>query len=363
METVATAQPKPNKSPSTLLIVVLIIVLIGGGVGAYFLLKPKADDGGNNSNNNNNNGDDEGGANGRNVTNHRFPLTPEQIAALVESQAPGPTPGKVGSSPTNPIFYRDPEFLIAIEEEAKRMQSETSSEQMDAIRALYNIGEPMMGRDVPEQECIEHLFSQLPNVDFTSNPNRKYLQFPVYGTYEPKGRRYRAELQNIVNSGWQGLNLTHLRDDQAPWWCEEIGLNLLVGTTWSNTPSVHNTIVSFAPRNELDFFKKFNRHWVDDRYLGDKYVDKRNSSLMILLYENNPNARAAYCATGMYQFVIRWIAEIDRLDKMTKKEAFENLITVKPDDPDHKTWYVTYRNPATGVDESKSKGDKMSGNS
>lgn len=356
--TVATPKPSTKKGPSAFLIGLLIVVLIGGGVGVYFFLKPKKDDGSNSNNSNNNGGSQGGGASGRNVTNTRFPLTPEQIAALTASPSVGPQPGETGFNAANPIYYKDPVFLTAVEMEYREIQTEISGERMDAIRALYNIGEGMMGRDKEEQECIEQLFEQLPNVDFKNNPNRKYLQFPVYGTLEIKGSLYRAELQNLIDSGWEGLNLTRLRDPDEPWVLKEIGLNLLVGTTWENTPTPHQVQMSLAPRNELNFFKKFNRCWVSDWHLADKYVDKRNSKLVIIFAED-PNARACYCATGMYGFVQRWIAEIDRLDEMVRKEAYESLI--KTEDNPNGRYYVTYVNPATGKDDRAGKGDKMNG--
>jgi hypothetical protein len=361
METTAVKPVNPKKAPSSLLIGVLIVLLVGLGIGVYFSLKPKTKDlDDETSGNDDGSGDDdENPANGRNVTNTRFPLTPDQIAALIASSAPAPNPGEKGESPTNPIYYKDPDFLEAVEEEAKKIQVETSSGRMDAIRALYDVGETMMGRDSDEQECIEELFGKLPNVDFTSNPNRKYLTFPVYGTYEPRGRKFRAELQNIINSGWEGLNLTKLRDDDSPWWCKEIGLNLLVGTTWSNTPTTHNVQFSFAPRSELDFFKKFNRYWVDDAFLADKYIDRDNKNIVVRSIDLSwyTNARAAYCATGMFEFVKRWLTEIDRLDVVTRKEAFESLIKT-PENPTG-TWYVTWINPETGKDESEGKQGKM----
>ena len=348
METAtAVVSQKPKKVPSTLLIGVLIVLLIGTGLGVYFFTKPKKDDSDDESTTNNDE-DDESGASGRTVTDTGFSFTAAQIAALLATPSVTPTPGTKGHSPTNPIFYKDPDFLKVVDEVMYLFQTEESGERMDIIRAAYNIGQGMMGRDTPEQECIEELFNKLPNVDFTSNPDRKYLAFPVYGTLELKGSTYRAELQNIINSGWEGLNLTRLRDDKAPWFCEEIGLNLLVGTTWSNTPTTHNVQNSFAPRSELNFFKKFNRYWVSDWHLADKYVDRRNSSLMVLDH-NHPYARAAYCATGMFGFVQRWIAEIDRLDAMTRKEAYESLINSEENPTG--TWYVTYINPETGVDE------------
>ena len=128
METATTVVPQqPKKVPSTLLIGVLIVLLIGTGIGVYFITKPKTDD--TNDENTSDTGDEgngsngANGANGRNVTNHRFPLTPEQIQALIATPSVGPTPSKPGSSPTNPIYYKDPEFVTAVETEAFEMQS------------------------------------------------------------------------------------------------------------------------------------------------------------------------------------------------------------------------------------------------
>jgi hypothetical protein len=347
METAATTavQSKPNKNPSTPLIIVLIVILIGTGIGAFIYLKPKNKDSVNEIKLDDD--EEESGASGRTVTETGHHLTDDEIRDLLDIHEFAPTIGTPGSSLTNPIYFRDKSFMDAVDELAKKWQENANSDRIDAIRSMYNVGISMMGRDVPEQECIEELFGKLPNVDFTINPNRKYLAFPVYGTYEPQGRKYRAELQSIINSGWQAMNLTRLRDDNHPWFCKEIGLNLLVGTTWSNTPTTHNVMMSYAPRSELNFYKKFNRCWVSDRHLADKYVDKRNSNLMVLDH-THPHARSAYCASGMFEFVRRWIAEIDRLDSFTKIEAFEHLVNT-PANPDG-TWYITTIDPETGQD-------------
>jgi hypothetical protein len=356
METTATATTttvvaKPKKGPSTLLIGVLIVLMIGLGLGVYFKLKSKKDDPKDPTTTDTE--DEDPSASGRIVTNHKFPLTPAQIAVLLATQAKGPNPGELGESPTNPIYYKNPIFLEAIEKEAVAMQKRTSSGEIDVVRATYSIGEAMMGRDSEEQECIEYLFNKLPNVDFTETPDRKYLAFPIYGTNEIKGAVYRAELQAIINIGWQGHNLTRLRHNNHSGWCYEIGLNLLVGTTVSNTPSTNLVRMSWAPRSELDFYKKFNRCWVHDGHLADTYVNKQNSN-QIVLSATHPDARSAYCATGMFEFVQRWIREIDRLDEVTRIAA-EKRLTNSPTNPTG-TWYTTTVNPETGVDENQKQG-------
>lgn len=333
-----------KKGVSTGLIIALIVILIGGGIGLFFVLKPK---------NGNDNTDTEGtddstdtGAEGRDISSHYAQLTPAQIAALMASYKQDPPPsGKPGSSANNPLYYKSNQAEELVAKTAQDMQRDAPS--MDIIRSKYDIGKTMVGRNDDEGECIDELFSKLSEVDLTSDPDRRYLSYPVYGTFERDGPLYRAELQNIIDSGWEGLNLTRLRDSDKPWWCEKIGLNLLVGTTVSTTPTVHNTWMSFAPRTELDFFKRFNHHWVADQHLAEKFVDKRNSQ-RVVLSAADPNARAAYCAGNMYQFVLRWIGEIDRLDEVTRAEAFKFLS--QPDENGNR-WYFTYINPDTGEDE------------
>ena len=347
METAAKTpvMPKDKKGPSTLLIGVLIVLLIGTALGAYFYLKPKTEDS-DEEGTTADEDEDEGGASGREVADNHFEFTPDQIAAMIANTEITPTPGKPGESPENPIYIKDPTYLAAVEKMAISLQVEGGNNGvMDAIRSSYDIGQPMMGRDQAEQECIEELFEKLPNVDFSQNPDRKYLAFPVYGTDEINGSVYRAELQSIIDSGWQGLNLTKLRHNNHPGWCKEIGLNLLVGTTWSNTPTVNHVRMSWAPRSELDFFKKFNRCWVADAHLADKYVNKNNSN-QIVLSATHPDARAAYCATAMFEFVQRWIREIDRLDEVTR-EAAAKALAYSEDNPTG--WHVTLINPNTGT--------------
>lgn len=341
METATTqVVPTPKKGVSTGLIVILIVILIGGGVGVFFALKPKKDQPEGSSAGNSN---EEGGAEGRDISDHQFQLTPDFIASVLAQQKPSPTTGK-GSSPDNPLYYKSNQALELIANTAQDMQLHEAT--MNIIRANYDIGKGMMAANSEQQECIDELFSKLLNVDLTSDPDRRYLAYPVYGTFEPQGKKYRAELQNLVNAGWEGLNLTDLRDGSSPWWCQQIGLNLLVGTTVYNTPTTHNTWASWAPRSELNFFKKFNQMWVDDKDLADVYLNRNNSQQVV--GKTHPDARAAYCATGMYEFVRRWISEIDRLDEMTRFEAFKWLQV--PDENDVR-WYFTYINPDTGEDE------------
>lgn len=338
-------QPKQplKKGPATWLIILLIVLLIGGGLGLYWFLKPKKD-----APKKPPEEKTPSGAKGRNVSNYQYKLPPSLVKSLMDQQQkPSAQQGKEGSSPNSPLYINSPQALELIANTAKDLQLNEAN--MDLIRAKYNIGKPMMGKSSEEQQCIEQLFEQLDNVDLTSNPQRQYLAYPVYGTLEPKGKLYRAELQNILDKGWMGLNLTDLRDSSAPWWCREIGLNLLVGTTWPNTPTTHNVWASLAPRSELNFFKQFNRHWVDDKDLADVCINRHNTQQVV--GKNHPDARAAYCATGMYEFVERWVREIDRLDEVTKFAAFQWL---QQPDAQGKRWYFTYINPDTKQNEENS---------
>lgn len=334
------ANPKAKKGPSTFVIVLLFLLLIGGGVGVYFALKPKTkDDKGKEGTDTG----EQGGASGRKVSTHSPRIPPHVLAKLLADQQNIVNQGEPGSSPQNPLYYKSSQALNLIAMKAKEIQENPAA--VDPLRAQYNIGEAMDGRNKDEQECIEEMFGKLLNIDFTSDPDRKYLSYPVYGTYEPNGKEYRAELQNLIDRGWEGLNLTHLRDHTQPWWLKKIGLNLLVGTTVYQTPTTHNTWASWAPRSELDFFKKFNGHWNDDKDLADVYVNRHNTQQVV--GKDHPDARAAFCATGMYEFAKRWIAEIDRLDEMTEVLAFK-ILSDPTADP---RIYFTYVNPDTGVDE------------
>ncbi|BDS12738.1 hypothetical protein [Aureispira anguillae] len=341
METTA-ANPRVRRGPSTLLIVLLLVLLVGGGIGVFFMLKPKGKD---QDQEKNPTDKKPSGASGRQVTDTHFQVPPTILASITNGGGvTAPTPGELGSRPDKPIYYKHPKVLEHIAITASEWQKEGGA-RMDAIRSLYDIGRPMIETHSDAQQCIYEMFSKLAYIDYTSYPDRRYLAFPIYGTFEPKGKLYRAELKNILDRGWEGLNLTHSRDSSAPWWCREIGLNLLVGTTVSNTPKTDNVWRSWAPRSELDFYKGFNRHWVQDADLADVFINRHNTQQVV--WKDHPDARAAYCATGMYEFVEDWVREIDRLDEVTRFSVFKSMRSDK--NPDR--WYFSYVNPESGKDE------------
>lgn len=343
MET--TVNQKIKRGPSTLVIVLLFLLLIGGGVGVFFMLKPLTDK----KEPKEKQGSKEkkpSGATGRKVTTPHYTYDPAVLAKLLNRDNGGTAPpkGKPGSSPNTPIYYKDPTVLNEIANIAAQWQLDSS--KMDIIRAKYDIGKQMVGRQPEEKQAIDEVLGKLDKVNFTSHPDKHYLAYPVYGTKEPQGKKYRAELQNILDRGWEGLNLTHSRDSTAPWWCKNIGLNLLVGTTWPNTPKTDDVWRSWAPRSEVDFFKKLNRHWVQDADLADVFINRHNTNQVV--GRSHPDARAAYCATGMFEFVERWVEEIDRLDRMTEFEVFRYMGS---EHAKENRWYFTYTNPNTGVNE------------
>ena len=329
----ATNNPKGKKG-STLLIVLLIVLLVGLGFGAWSLLKPKSSDGG---------GDDEEGGSGAKGRSNKSNsslftgMTEDEIRELLNLNTQYQTPDDDKGTITNPWFINDPKFQEEIDKMYLLLQQ--STERMDWIRAKYDIGKIMIGNNSDQNQAIKELFGKLQNMDL-SGP-KYYLSFPVYGTSEPNGKVYRQDLQDLLNAGWQGLNLTDLRNSNEPWWLDHIGLNLLVGTTVSNTPSTHNVWMSWAPRTELDFFKRFNGHWVSDQQLADSFVNKNNNQQAVS--KTHPDARAAYCAGHMYTFAGNWVKEIDRLDKVTRWEALRKLMA--PKDKNGSGMYVTFIDP------------------
>ncbi|BDS10869.1 hypothetical protein [Aureispira anguillae] len=354
METTAVA-PKLKKGPSSRLIVLLFVLLIGGGIGIYFWVRPKKDADDEKEKNNNDGGST--GIKGRNNASSQNPgLTADQVAFLMGSGSGGFNNGSQNPNhnddkgtttppppPPKPIYIYGTQGQALIQEKMQRLQAR--EDVMDLIRAKYNTGLSMMGNSPDEQQAIDQLFGQLANMDWSADPAHRYLKFPVYGTKEQRGAKYRHDLQRFVDAGWEGFNLSHRRDSNARWWLPNIGLNLMVGTTSAFTPSADDVWFSHAGvRTHIDFFKRFNSFWVSDQQLTE-CVDKYNRNLTVH-HHHHANATGAYCGGKQYSFAERWLAEIDRLDRVTEWEAIRALTAPKEDNGDG-IW-MTYINPDTG---------------
>lgn len=343
--------PATKKGASTGLIILLILVLIGGGVGLFFVLKPKKD-----SPKEPKNPEEPSGAEGRdNVSDQNPGLTAAQIDFLFGNSSGGFNNGTNGGGgeipPTTtvkPIYIYSNRGQELVREKMERLQSR--DDIMNVIRAKYHTGLSLMSSSPDEQTAIDQLFGQLNNMDWSADPDHRYLKFPIYGTKEQRGAKYRADLQLFVDAGWEGFNLSRRRDGNARWWLPNIGLNLMAGTTSSWTPSPDNVWFSNSgARRHIDFFKRFNSFWVSDQQLTE-CVDKNNRNITVHPY-NYPDATGAYCGGKQYSFAEKWIAEIDRLDKVTEWEAIRAL-TAKKEDGGDGVW-MTYVNPETGTEEPK----------
>lgn len=316
------------------LIIVLIVVLLGGGAGLWAYLKPKTTDDQNNT--------DQGAAaatvntGGRDIpppTDNNWinaalntiddPSMPKGSGGGTGNEGSEGGPAEPGSK-ANPYYFKSPEALVKIEEQAKILaQSKVS---IDRWRGRHDIGAPMIqGFHQDTLNAIDQLFGQLGGVDLSSDPERRYLSYPVYSTYEPNGAAIRQQLQKILDTGWEKLNLTDLRDASEPWVISALSMNLLVGTVgglW--TPNSAQVQLSQAPRELLDFYKGMNGHWVSDAQLADEFVNRYDSSQVVA--KGHPDARASFCAGHLYTLVEKWVAEIDRLDYLVEFYALKFLI-------------------------------------
>ena len=345
------AAPAIKKGASTGLIILLILVLIGGGVGLFFVLKPKND-----TKKEPKNPEEPSGAKGRdNVSSQNPGLTADQIAFLFGDSSGGFNNGTSGGqtpptppTPPTPIYIYSNQGQEFVREKMEHFQSR--DDIMNIIRAKYNTGLSLMGTSSDEQTAIDQLFGQLNNMDWSADPDHRYLKFPIYGTKEQLGAKYREDLQRFVDAGWEGFNLSRRRDGNARWWLPNIGLNLMVGTTSSWTPNPDDVWFSnSSSRSHIDFFKRFNSFWVSDQQLVE-CVDKNNRNITVHPY-NYPDATGAYCGGKQFSFAEKWLSEIDRLDKVTEWEAIRAL-TASIEDGGDGVW-MTYLNPDTGTEEAK----------
>jgi len=239
--------------------------------------------------------------------------------------------GKPPPKQTKPFYIEGTRARALIVAKAEHLQSKVHV--MDIIRAKYDVGKELINFNTDTQKSIDSLFSKVPGVDVTSHPAKRYLTFPIYGKHESQGPPLRTDLQKLIDRGFRGLNLSKKRDLSKPWWLPSIQLNLLLGTTVSSTISADHIWFYWGQRSELDFFKRFNGHWVDDRWLV-KVKD---------------NGMPAYSAGNLYTFVQRWVEAIDHLNKVTEWEAIRTLTA--PADKGGDGWIFTYIDPDTGDDQ------------
>jgi hypothetical protein len=326
----------PSKTP--LLILGLLIILAGGGFVLWKVLRSKKDDDDEQQTRiqeTTESGSEAPVITGRNnVSSQNHGLTKEQIDFLFANNNSSFNSGNTGNPPppqqTAPLYIKGTRARALIVAKAEHLQSKVNV--MDIIRAKYDVGKELINFNSDTQGAIDSMFGKVPGVDITTDPAKRYLTFPIYGKHESQGVPLRVDLQKVIDSGFRGLNLSEKRDSSKPWWLPSIQLNLLLGTTVSSTVSADNIWWYWGQRSELDFFKDFNGHQVDDRWL----------------VKVNDNGKAAYPAGNLYTFVERWVEAIDHLNKVTEWEAIRTLSA--PADKGGDGWHFTYIDPDSGND-------------
>ncbi|BDS12388.1 hypothetical protein [Aureispira anguillae] len=322
-----------NKLKTPLLILGILIILGGGGFAIWKVTRPKDQD--EEKPQEKQEDRQQPVITGRkNVSTQNPGLTQDQVKFLFANNNSSFNSGNTGNEPppqqTKPLYIKGIKAKALITAKAEHLQSKPAI--MDIIRAKYDIGKELINFNNDTQKAIDTLFGKVSGVDLTSDPAKRYLTFPIYGKHESQGPALRHDLQKLLDRGWQGLNLSNKRDTTMPWWLPSIQLNLLLGTTVSSTISADHIWFYWAQRNEMDFFKGFNGHWVDDRWL----------------VKINDNGKPAYVAGNLYTFVQRWVEAIDQLNKVTEWEAIRTLSAPVENGGDG--WVFTYIDPDTGND-------------
>lgn len=341
-------QPATKKTKNTGLIVLLVVLLLASGAFVYWLTGRTPSDDQDPKTPTKEGGTPEGGEpiGGRATTGVGSRITPEQVASIIGGTNFTPPDPEGPGTTKEPLYYKDPKALELIQKVAQEMQG--NEKMMKHIKDVHDIGKAMMRpNNTDQQECIFELFEKanvFDGVDPTTIP-KPYLKFPVYGTMEPQGALYRKDLQTLIDAGWWGMTFTRFRHQGNPWFLPNIGLNVLVGTTVVNTPSKFDVENGYAQYEEVQFFKKFNGHWVHSPYLAIKFVNKYHTHIDVT--PGHPDAVSAYCAVEMWKWCKSWVYEIDRTDEVTNWEALQWLQTEEGGN-----WYFTFINPSTGVDES-----------
>lgn len=331
----AEATVNPKGGISTLVIVILFVLLLGGGFGLWMFLKPKPSE--NLAKETIDTGDDI--LTGRNdVSDQNTGLTTDQIDNLFGNQdnSFGTTQGGSGDGTDEVINNTPPPLYVKgnrakelIAAKAERLQSK--GQVMDIIRAKYDIGKALIAFGTNAQGAIDSLMSKVAGVDISSNPTKRYLTYPIYGTHETTGAQARQQLQNLINENANGYSLANGRHGTKPWWIPALQINLLIGTDSAATWSADKIWWYQASRADIDWFKAMNGLWKSDRELLEP------SSGTPWFYAGN-----------MRTFVQRWLDAIDRLDLVTEWEAIRTLTTPVAQGGDG--WSFTYIDPATGTD-------------
>ncbi|WMX13227.1 hypothetical protein [Aureispira sp. CCB-E] len=325
-----------NKTP--LLVIGLLLILALGGWAVWAVLRPKKEEEPTVTTKKETAASTPAVTGRNNVSSQNTGLTKEQIAFLFGHNNSSFNSGNTGNEnqpkQKEPLYIKGTRAQALITAKAEHLQSKVAV--MDIIRAKYDIGRELIKFNSDTQKAIDQLFDKVSGVDVHSDPAKRYLTFPIYGKHESQGPALRSDLQKLLDRGWEGLNLSNKRDPTMPWWLPSVQLNLLLGTTVSTTISADNIWWYWGQRSELDFFKDFNGHQVDDRWL----------------VKVNDNGKAAYPAGNLYTFVQRWVEAIDQLNKVTEWEAIRTLTA--PTSKGGDGWLFTYLDPETGTDYSKS---------
>ena len=314
---------QPNKTKKILLIAAILVVLAGGGFAIWSVTKkedstmdsstaPK---------------DDQPKVDSRKDKSGLFQLTPEVIEHIKGLQDDSFSGKNNGGG--KPLFIKDKNVQDMIKAKAKRLQSNPAA--MDLIRAKYRIGNSMIKNERQRQLAIDSLFAQFDGADFTTKPETRYLQYPIFGTYEEVGLRTKKQLEALLKRDPKGFSLSSYRHGDKPWWISAISVNLLVGTRVAATPP-HQDFWWGHHGAQLDFFKRMNGVW--------NHVHE--------IVDGKTNGVPWFYAGGVFEFVETWLRAIERLDLVTEWEAIRTLSAPKEKGGDGVL--ITYIDPKTKVD-------------
>jgi len=330
-------EKQPNKLKLPLLIVALVVLLLGGGFAVWSVLKKDEK----NETVNTKTSTEQQPLTGRKDESGSIPELPQAIKDLLKSNndnsfgAPKtpktpPDPTKPPPPPPPPLYVNSVQAQQLIKAKAERIQGNDAA--MNIIRAKYDIGKSLIDFNAAAQGAIDKMFNRVAGVDTTSNPSKRYLTYPIYGTHEQRGEQAYNQLLNLLSKDKTGYTLADTRHGDAPWWIDAVHVNLLIGTDTAHTWSADKIWWYQANRADVDWFKEMNGIGAEDKQLVD----------------GKTGGTAWYWAGNMLTFVRRWVESIQYLDKVTEWEAIRTLTASKDKGGDG--WNFTYINPANGVD-------------
>jgi hypothetical protein len=292
-----------------LLVVAIVLVLVIAGFAVWKIMGPSSSGA--------NDGEQEGGtqdeesdpiAGGR--TDPRDSFTDEELQRdTLENKGIDPE--------YQPVLVHSAEGRRLIEEKMRDIQI-GHPEGFLKVRGTEKIGIKLL--NIPNfsseaNRAILKMFEYMSDVTTITSSN--YGKLPVYGKYEAAGQALRADLEKFLDIPRDKVNLSKFRGKENIGWLGSVGLNIMMLTNES-TPSVKDiNTINGKKASAID------REGLRNYLLINGFKEKQEKHLAKWEVFRN---RSPYIGHGNRALAKVWLAEMDRLDALTRTYATKVLI-------------------------------------